>query len=57
MDSEKLLRVVGLGFAALGVIFTVAAFVTDIRVLWTIGPGLLGSGIAFLVLFETSKAG
>lgn len=57
MESEKLLRVIGITLTAGGVIFTGAAAITDIRVLWTIGPGLLGAGIALFVLFGHSQKG
>ncbi|TWH76337.1 hypothetical protein LX59_01260 [Azomonas agilis] len=51
MKSDDLLRLVGLVLGVLGVIGMGAAFITDIRVLWTIGPGLFGAGVALFVLF------
>jgi hypothetical protein len=51
VESDNVLRFIGITLTAGGVIFIGAALITDIRVLWTIGPGLLGAGIALFALF------
>lgn len=51
MRSDDLLRLFGVTLGVLGAIGTAAAFITEIQVLWTIGPGLLGAGVALFVLF------
>lgn len=57
MDSEKLLRVISIALALCGLVIMGAAFITGFKVLWTIGPGLLGAGVTLFVLFGKPQGG
>lgn len=51
MESEKLLRFFGLALSVVGMLICLAALILDLKVLWAIGPGSLGAGVALWVLF------